>query len=129
MLNSFSKADQLSRSPGNRKKQSAPEKGAALEKEIVKAFGGKAKRNHQGKPGGGLNNADVTAMPDWHVESKNCAAFNMHGWHKQLEEDCPKNKKKALVYAHKGKPWISIELENINAFCFDRIEQLGMEVS
>ncbi len=129
MISSFSKESQLSRSPGNRKKQTAPQKGAELEKQIVKTFGGKAKRNHQGKPGGGLGgNSDVTAMPDWCIESKNCAVFSMPAWHRQLDEDTPTNKKKGLVYIWNGEPWLSIPLKDIDAFAFDRIEQLSGEV-
>jgi len=99
---------------------------AAFQKTSVK----KVRRGFQGGAGGGLGIPDVAAMEGWHVECKDEKAPRMTAYHKQLAEDCPANKKPALVYASPldGKPWISVELERRMEFASDQIEAAGGEV-
>lgn len=113
-------------------RKSAKQKGIDGEKVVAAAFsdvkGKPAKRNFQGGEGGGLARADVDALPDFHFEVKTVERFNMTAWHKQLAEDCPRNKKPGLVYTSEGKPWVSIRLEDVDSFVQSRAEQRGMEI-
>lgn len=124
---------QLGRSPGNRKKpQSNKAKGEAFEKEVQAAFQkgakNKVRRNHQGRAGGGMSNPDVSAMPGWFGEAKAIKTPNLTEAHKQIEQDCPIDKKPMIFYKRNEKGWISIELERIDQFAQDRLEQRGAEV-
>ena len=126
---SISKETQLSH---YKKKQSAKAKGNEFEKEVAKTFstnGKPAKCSFQGGAGGGLGQPDVNVLPGWHCEAKNTERLNIPDWIRQLEEDCPKDKKKMLTFKHAGKPWMAIELSNVDHLVADRAEQMGIEIS
>jgi hypothetical protein len=129
-MNPYSKETQLSRSPGGKK--TSKEKGVALEKTVQASFQStatkKVRRGFQGGAGGGLSIPDVSAMDGWHVEVKNEKTLKLPSYHKQLKEDCPSNKKPALVYSVNGNPWISIRLGDRVSFAADQIEAAGGEV-
>lgn len=125
MLNPYSKDSQLQNAPGNRRKRSASEKGADAEKEVKSKLGGR--RNHQGRLGGGLGNPDISSG-DLHIEVKNTAKLELPKWLKTLKEECPPNKKPALVFVHDNEPWLTIKLEHKEALAQHVIEQAGLEV-
>lgn len=130
--NPFSKEAQLSRSPGNRKKPSNKEKGATFEKEVASSFqkdtGKKARIGKQNKPGGGMGEADVNALPRWHFETKNEDRLRIPAYLKQLKEDCPKQKKPGLVVSVDEVGWLMIRLADKKEFAHDLIEESGGEV-
>lgn len=123
--NSYSKDAQLSRSPGN-KKASAKEKGEAMEKKVAKAFNGR--KNHQGKPGGGLSVPDVSAMQRWQLEVKDTERLNVPVWLRTLVAETPPSKKPGLVFTVDKEPWLTIRLADKESFAADLVEQAGFDV-
>ena len=129
--NPFSKESTLSKSPGNRKKQSSKAIGSKFEKkvqsEIQETSTAKIRRGYQGDTGGGLGNSDIQGLHRWHIESKNEKRCRMPDYHRQLKEDCPKEHHPALVYASPidGEPWISLPLSLRMEFAVSIIEAAG----
>ena len=130
----LSKEEQLSRSPGNRKKASAKEVGIEGEKKAISQLctqlgrkpGEKDKRNHQGRAGGGLGVPDITVngLDGWHIEVKETGKFSFTEFLKQLAEDCPKNKRPALIY----KGWMLFKVDNLANLAQDVVLASGMDI-
>lgn len=124
----FSKEQQLARYTKRKEAKTAKEKGEVLEHEVKTAFGKKARKNHQGKTGGGIGNPDVSAMRDWHLEVKNTERLSIPEWLKTLKAETPNNKKPGLVFAHDGEPWLTIRLADRVNFAAGLVEAAGFDV-
>ena len=88
--------------------------------------GKKDRRNHQGKEGGGLGNPDISiaGLTDWHLEIKNTERFSFTEFIKQMSEDCPRNKRPALIY----KGWMMFRVTDLSNLAADVVEAAGGEI-
>lgn len=126
-MNPYPKSRQLAPHERRKKeKQSNKEKGTQFETEVAAALNGK--RNYQGGAGGGLGRADVSAMRDWHLETKNTERLSIPEWLRTLKEECPTNKRPALVFVAEGEVWLTIRLGDRVNFAADLIETAGYDV-
>lgn len=133
----FSKKAQVERGtpPERREKiksKADATKGQDQEDAIVESFqrdGVKARRNHQGRTGGGMGNPDVKAMRGWHFESKNENQVRFPAYVEQLKEDCPATCRGGIIFNHDGVRWMAIRLEDKANFAQDFIEAAGGDIT
>jgi hypothetical protein len=137
--NPYSKESQLKNAPGNRKKQSNQEKGATAEKKAITEIcsqlsrkpGKQDRQNNQRRKGGGLGISDISIkdLEGWHPESKAGNTYQFPAFWKQLREECPKNKRPALIFTtNEGEQYLQIRLKDLANLAQDVILGRGFEI-
>ena len=125
--NPFSKEACLARSPGNRKKKSAKEKGNDFEKEVQSGLKG-SKRNNQAKPWGGCSNADID-FGDFAFETKKTKRLELPEWIRTKLSETPSNKNPGLIFFCEGHKWVMVKYDDRMPFAHHLVQSEGGEVS
>ena len=113
---------------GKAAKATNKDKGESFEKEVKQAFGKTARKNHQGRAGGSINNPDVSALGEWEFEVKDTERLEVPKWLREAVKNTTPPNKPGLVFKLDGEPWVTIRLADRANFASDMAEAAGAEV-
>jgi hypothetical protein len=137
---SYWKEDQLANATSQKQREKqARKKGQEAEKkalaELCNQIGRKPgpgdRQNNQRREGGGLSIPDISikGLDGWHSESKAENNYRFPAYWKQLREDCPANKRPALIFTcNTGEQFLQIRLKDLANLAQDVVLAAGFEI-